>query len=397
MSKRASVPVPVSESVSVSDSDSEPDSEPEPEPEPEPVSVSVSVSVLMLGLFLLLCASCAPSDHAQPLARAHAQPPAPSATPPTRSAAAPFPAPTAAVQSAPTTATAPLRFAGTDFDQDVLLAALSRAEPVSFKSVGSSATVFRTRFAGSLEAAFKSATRERPHGPESEVAAYRLARCLRMDNVPPAVSRDFPASRIHAALDAESAARWPQILERIGVGENDVVHGATIYWIPVLAEVGLDKHSSLDRVSAWLRLAGKIEPAEQSLAASVSNMLAFDYLIANFDRWSGANVRGDAEATRVYVRDHDLAFPVRIGDKLQRRLLDDLTRAERFSRAFYANLQQLDRACFERELAADPRGARGELLSQGQIADVFDRRQTLLSHIESLIALHGEKAVLAFE
>jgi hypothetical protein len=290
-----------------------------------------------------------------------------------------------------------LRFAGTDFDQDVLLAGLQRAEPASWKPVGSTATVFRARSASGPDFAFKASTRDRPRGPDAEVAAYRLARCLHLIDVPPAISREFPVARIHEGLDPRAAALWPDILARFGVPESASVRGAAIYWIPALADVGLDKRNSLERVDGFLRQGSAIEPREHRLAASVSNMLGFDYLIGNFDRWSGSNVAGNPEATFVYIRDHDLAFPPRIGDKLQRRLLDDLGHAQRFSRAFYADLQRLDRACFERELRRDPRGARGELLTPNQIADVFERRETLLSHVASLIELYGERAVLAFE
>ena len=274
---------------------------------------------------------------------------------------------------------------------------MQRAEPSSFKPVGSTATVFRARSAGGPEIAFKAKTRDRPRGPESEVAAYRVARCLRLSNVPPAVSREFPVARIRADLDPRMVGQWPEILARLVVGEDGGVRGAAIYWISVLADVGLDKRASLQRVDRWLRQGSALEPREYSLAASVSNMLGFDYVIGNFDCWSGNNVSGNAEATFVYIRDHDLAFPPRIGDKLQRRMLDDLSHAQRFSRAFYADLQRFDRPCLERELARDPLGARGELLSESQIADVFDRTQTLVSHIASLIALYGENNVLVFE
>jgi hypothetical protein len=326
------------------------------------------------------------------------EPPTQVELPPTEHApvARPAPAPAAApAPSAPASAEAPLRFAGTDLDEDALLAAIAHTAPVSFKPVGKSATVFRTRFGGDIEAAFKSATRDRPHGAEAEVAAYRLARCLRIDSVPPAISRELPAAQIHAALDPTFAARWDEIRERIGVAEDGIVHGAMIHWIPVLADVGLDRRDNLARIRQWLGVGGTLGDSAPSLAASVATMIGFDYLIGNFDRFSGDNVAGDAKATFVYIRDHDLAFP-RIGDKLRRRMLDDLAIAQRFPRAFYENLKRLDRACFERQLALDPRGVSG-LLTKRQIDDVLERRETLLSHIDSLIAQHGENKVLSLQ
>jgi hypothetical protein len=345
------------------------------------------IASFRLGVALLLvlgaCDEPRPPEHIVPAAAAE---PAP--------VARPAPAPVAPAPAASASAEAPLRFAGTDLDEDALLAAMAHTAAVSFKPVGKSATVFRTRFGGDVEAAFKSSTRERPRGPDAEVAAYRLARCLRIDSVPPAISRELPATQIHAALDPAFAARWDEIRERIGVAEDGIVRGAMIHWIPVLADVGLDKRGNLARIQQWLSIGGALGDTAPSLAASVATMIGFDYLIGNFDRWSGDNVAGDANATFVYIRDHDLAFP-RIGDKLRRRTLDDLAVAQRFPRAFYDSLKRLDRATFERQLALDPRGVSG-LLAPRQIADVLERRETLLSYIDSLIAQHGESKVLAF-
>jgi hypothetical protein len=253
------------------------------------------------------------------------------------------------------------------------------------------------RLKGTVDAAFKATTGNRPHGPASEVAAYRLARCLQLDNVPPAVSRELPAATIHGLLDPRFERMWPTILERMGVAEDGVVRGAMIYWIPALSDVGVDKQAGRQRAHEWPRTGGDLPDERRSLAASLSTMIAFDYLIGNFDRWSGDNVLGNREASLVYVRDHDQAFPIGMGERLHRRVLDDLLLLERFSRGFDAQLRRLTRGNLERELARDRDGARGLLLSEHQIADLLDRRQTLLSHIDALIAMHGEREVLAFE
>jgi hypothetical protein len=161
--------------------------------------------------------------------------------------------------------------------------------------------------------------------------------------------------------------------------------------------VGADKQRGLKRVEEWLRSGGTLPAQKRSLAASLSTMLAFDYLIGNFDRWSGDNVMGNSEGTLVYMRDHDQAFQVGIGEALHRHMLHDLLLAERFSRRFQASVQRFERGCLMQELKRDPEGRAGRLLSEHQIADLLDRRQTLLSHIDSLITLHGEAEVLAFD
>jgi hypothetical protein len=257
--------------------------------------------------------------------------------------------------------------------------------------------VLRVRLAAPFDAAFKPVTPALPLGPSAEVAAYRLARCLGMDNVPPAVSRAVSAADVAAALAPDAKQSWNDLRARLTVSADGAISGAVIFWIPQLVDVGLDRRDGLRKVGAWLRAGGELPEASRSLAASLSSMLAFDYLAGNFDRWSGGNVSGDANATLVYVRDHDLAFPARMTETLHRRLWEDLHHAERFSRRLYSAVKALTRERFERELARDPEGARGRLLGERQLQGVFDRREALISYVESLIAVHGEAAVLAFD
>jgi hypothetical protein len=286
-----------------------------------------------------------------------------------------------------------MRFAGGGPEHDFLLAQLARARPLSFKAVSTAGSVLRVRLAAPFDAAFKPITPERPLGPMSEVSAYRLARCLGIDSVPPAVTRELPAAQIRDSLEPDSKQRWPELRKHMGITDDAVVRGVAIYWIPDLSDVGLERRDSLVRVAEWLGPNGLIPAEKRSLAASLSTMLAFDYLIGNFDRWSGGNVRGNAAGSQVYVRDHDLAFPAKMNEALHRQLWQDVRQAERFSRRFYTALKQLRHGCFERELAADPLGRQ---LGKLQVAGVYDRHEALLSHIDSLIAMRGEAAVLTF-
>jgi hypothetical protein len=342
----------------------------------------------------LLCACVTDGDAAPPAGQGVAQVAAPSAR---TSARTPPPAQQAAGASR-TAAGDRLRFAGHGPDQDFVLEQIVRARPLSFKPISPTGTVMRLRLASSFDAAFKPVTAVRPLGPAAEVSAYRISRCLGLDAVPPAISRAFVAADIRAALDPESRQTWRALRERLGARDDAAtVRGVVIYWINDLTAIGLEKRGGLRLVGDWLHHGGAIPDASRSLAASASTMLAFDYVIGNFDRWSGGNVLGDARATRVYVRDHDLAFPARMTEKLHRRLWQDLQHTERFSRRFYAALQRLSPECIARELASDPASARGPLLSGRQLEGVFDRREALLSYIDSLIALHGEREVLVFD
>lgn len=287
---------------------------------------------------------------------------------------------------------------GTPLTQADLIDRLKKAEPLSFEPVGSTSTVFRTRLAGvPFDAAFKAATHDREHGPLAEIGAAAVARCLGINTVPPAVGRSFPLEFLRGHVEGVDPAAWAAIAARLEVRKNGRVPGAFIYWIPDLGEVGLNKDEGLARAREWLRIGGTLPDANKELAASVSRMVGFDYIIGNFDRWSGSNTKGNAEKTSVYVRDHDLALPAKLGEPLHKRIASQMLIAERISRSLHAYAQGLSRDCILREVAlAQPVDPYSEQIDARVLEGILDRRDGFLSHVEALRALHGDEAVLFF-
>jgi hypothetical protein len=287
-------------------------------------------------------------------------------------------------------------FAGSSLTQDFILHELASAPLLAFRPVGSTSTVFKATMRSTIAAAFKVTTSRRAHGPRSEVAAYRLARCLGLANVVPAVSRSIPVAALRAGLSADQVSRWPQIAERLSIGRDGLVQGAAIYWVDGMQDPKLDPLSGQARIAAMLRLDNPLAPQQQALAAQLSSMLAFDYLIGNWDRFSGGNLKSDASGQIIYLRDHDAAFAPRLSEALQRPMLKRLLRVERIGRGFYTALRALSRDTFQKELAQDPGFGPGQELDAQRVGGLFDRRQTVLSHISALIEEHGEANVLVF-
>jgi hypothetical protein len=138
-------------------------------------------------------------------------------------------------------------------------------------------------------------------------------------------------------------------------------------------------------------------------------MIAFDYLIGNWDRWSGGNLKGDTAHEYLYMRDNDAGFAGRISEPLQRRMLEPVQRTQRYSRSFVQAVRALDRETLIRELSRDPGLAEHIRLDVGpgpqptrpvldaRVFDqLFDRRDTLLTHIAALIEEYGDARVLSF-
>jgi hypothetical protein len=290
---------------------------------------------------------------------------------------------------------------GTELTHDAIAEELAVAEALSFSPVGTSSTVFRVKLDAPFDAAFKASTKERPQGPLAELFAYRIARCLGLEAVPPVVPRALPLEELRARYDASKGKQdaWSDIEPRLAVTPEGLVPGVLIYWIRELSDVGLDPTKGLARAREWLRIGGALPEAERSLAMSVSVLLGFDYIVGNFDRWSGSNTKGDPEKKRVYPRDHDMALPARLSEALHARIARQLVLAERTSASFYRRALALDRGCIE-GLPIDVEDRDALLLgtlNAAQIEGVLDRRAGFVSHVQALIDEHSADAVLTFE
>ncbi len=288
----------------------------------------------------------------------------------------------------------PQTFAASGLSFSELERALGEAAPVSLKPVGTSSLTFRVDLVGPVDAAFKPASKTHPEGYRAEIAAFAIGRALGIPNVVPAVPRSFKLSELQGALRGRYQRRWPE-LENAMLVRDGRVEGAAIYWLSDLRELGLDTEEGVERWSRWLSQDQPLSERDKSkgLAAQISTMVCFDFLIANWDRFSGANAQGDRSESFVYFRDHNVAFTEPLSSAHEAKLLARLKRVQRFSRGFVRQLKAQDAASLERTLNA--RGLKG-LLRPAQWAALAERRLTLLSYVAALIDFYGEDEVLPF-
>jgi hypothetical protein len=288
-------------------------------------------------------------------------------------------------------------YAGIGPELSAITTALRTGEIKSAKPVGTSSVVFKLDVDGPIDAAFRPESRLNPRGHLAEVAAFRLGRALGIETVTPAVPRTVSWIELSRLVKASRPEAWTALEQDI-VSRDGQVHGVAIYWIPELRELGFDTPDGVARFTRWLTQDGVPASRDKSklLAAQISTMLGFDYLIGNFDRFSGANMQGDAAGEKLFLRDHNMAFfePFRL--QHHQRVLAKLKRAQRFSRSFVNAVRELDGARLSGVLA-DPSDSKGFVaLSAGQLRGVQDRRKALLSYIAALIDTYGERNVLTF-
>jgi len=284
------------------------------------------------------------------------------------------------------------QFLGTNVHADDLLRVISTARSRSFKPVGHTSVVLRMRTVARVTAAVKMRSRTLPHGYQHEIAAYRVARLLGLDNVPPAIYRRVAWKEIRRRFHEDKLDERGSVRRAVLWDDDGTAPAAAIYWVKGMRSVGYEDQS---KWAGWLRDAD-IPSGKEALARDLSAMVVFDFLIGNWDRFSGGNLPSDASRQRAILRDNDRAFSTPLLPRRYEALLDGLVRTKRFSRSLVERLSEIDEAALRRELALDPSHPSAPLLSDAQIADFLDRRATTLSYISASIEERGEAEVLVF-
>jgi hypothetical protein len=191
--------------------------------------------------------------------------------------------------------------------------------------------------------------------------------------------------------------------------EDGHLRGAMIAWIPGIRALPLEKGPLFTAWGEWL----SIEPPERSvelhvspamqkrirearlLAPQVSDLIAFDHVIGNWDRWSGHNILVDTTRSRVVFLDHNLAFDVKIDPRMEAARTRVLHRVQRFSRALIAGLRGLTRDELLTTLGKDDLDA--PLLDAPRVEATLRRRDELIAWVDQLIEHYGETRVLSFD
>jgi hypothetical protein len=276
--------------------------------------------------------------------------------------------------------------------------ALASQRALGLKTVGTTALVFKLDLEGSIDAAFKPASRRHPQGYLAEIAAFRIGRALGMSNVAPAVPRSFPRVELDRLVSASDRATYDALAPELIAGPDGKVWGAAIYWIPELKEIGIDSRAGIAQWRRWLsqHTVGPTRERSRAIAAQVSSMILLDFVIGNWDRFSGANAQGDPSERHVFVRDHNVAFFEPLPATQMTRLTGRLSQVERFSRELVGQLRSLTLDSLRAVIRApaDPDGF--SVLTERQLAGIMDRRATVLSYVAALIDRHGEDNVLTF-
>jgi hypothetical protein len=196
------------------------------------------------------------------------------------------------------------------------------------KSIGHTSVVFKIEQTDGKKIVWKPDSRIGKGRFRAEIAAYRLAMLLGIDNVPPAVPLDIPKDELARAIAGDEKAK--ELFEKQVIADGGVVHGAFTEWIDDYEVLPLESDAHWRK---WLELDAEIPADKMRLAREASTLVLFDYLTANWDRWSGANIAtSKALGGRMLYVDNDAAFfenPPAEGLARNERYLDGVQRLSR--------------------------------------------------------------------
>lgn len=276
-----------------------------------------------------------------------------------------------------------------------IIAALYTAHEDNFHPIGTTTISFQLQLEGPIDAAFRPESRNQPRGWLNEIAAFRVAELLDLDNVPPTVATVIDRQRLRRHIDPQFDGDVDELFGWL-VFSPQGLRGSASYWVPNLERTSdLDSAAGILRWSAWLEAGAEIPTESRVIARDLSNMAMFDFLIANVDRMSGGNLRTvtNEGVRRVVIRDHNLAFSARPSDANMERVLTELRRTQTFSRHTYDRLVAIDRAALTSAMADE---IAGHLVDETQMRALLDRREALLSYVAALVEMYGQDAIFVF-
>src|SRR5580704_15355007 len=243
----------------------------------------------------------------------------------------------------------------------------TNAAPVSAKSIGHTSYVLKVTLEGGLAAAYKpgSTLPFGSHRYRGEIAAYRLARALGLENVPRAIPRAFSATALHDAFPTPKGSA--DFDRKAIVDSGGQVHGALMPWITDYRVLPLEEPAWRARWEGWLMNPGaRIPEGQETLASSISTMLVFDYNDGAF-------------------YEHPAREPLAAQLALIRRVV-------RFSQSFVSALHGLDDAKLRAAFGDETPGA--PLLSDRVIMDVENRIASALAIIDANTQRRGNATFL---
>lgn len=243
--------------------------------------------------------------------------------------------------------------------------------PQRIKSIGHTSVVLKIEMREGQVFVFKPRSKKGHERYKGEIAAFRLGLALGIDAVPKAYQQSFGRDQIDGAIADEKTKKLIAD-EVVDEPSGGVVAGALMPWIDDYTVLPLEKEPLFSQWRGWLKKDATIPDDKKELAREVSTLVLFDFLTANWDRWSGGNV-ATSKGKMLYV-DNDGAFfenPPKDALARNKRYLEGV---DRFSKSVVEALRDLTEDGIRERMRA--------ALSEKALEGLFARRKEALAVVE---------------
>jgi hypothetical protein len=255
------------------------------------------------------------------------------------------------------------------------------------KNRGGATITLRVRFADGARAVLKPEQTHSASNHRSEIVAFHLDRVLGLGRTAPVAGRTLDAARVRAWLaHGKAEPEWLARFDREVVVRDGKLAGALIAW----HERRLTK---AEPPRGWQRSLFGADaatlPSERVL--EWSDMVGFDYLLDNADRWSGGNVLALGDGGPLIFLDNAAGLMRGAWPEPEKSPLGPLCRFRKSTIETLRAATPTLGARLRRSLAKEPLAP---VISDRQLEAIDARLEKLIEHVDRCIAEHGRERVL---
>ncbi|MBN2341923.1 MAG: hypothetical protein JXX29_02165 [Deltaproteobacteria bacterium] len=261
--------------------------------------------------------------------------------------------------------------------QTVWLERLQNSPFRQVKPVSSRSSSVRLVFKDGRSALFKP-LQKGDHSARLEVAYFRIASMLDVQRVPVSVMRAVYPSRIETALQKEHEKIAADFMSTIERDEKGRVFGAMIEWLENLKPIGAENSKGKIDPAALLR-----DASFRPLHPALARMVMTDYLLSNWDRFSGGNLFRISESNQIALIDHNEAF-YNLSQRQAEKLETALANMPCIDFALINKIRELTKEKIQTVVQSHE--WKKSLLNDEEIENIMKRKTLLLRFIDERLA-----------
>lgn len=268
----------------------------------------------------------------------------------------------------------------------------AKIKSISFNRGGSTISL-RLHFTDGTNAAFKPDQFHEQTVPRFEIVAYRINKLLGLSRVPPATWRILTKKEIFGKLNTKSRTIIRRIKREVNFNKDGTVAGEVSIWIPKVKPLLLSKLKWRRKWLGWLNPLNYLYENQYLLTAQISNMILFDFIVNNPDRFTGYNILATPNLKKIYFMDNTFAFYPNNKGTFMCRLY--MQRVKKYSIKFIKNIKALSSKKIKKELAK-VKNPPWKLLKDKELKSVMKRRDYLMKYIVKNVAQYGWLKTMVF-